>query len=148
MDLFPNIDYKKTAVNVRSYLDTKLPRLLRMVNESPASLKSPVISDMPVNHDGGNHNEEKLIRYIAAKDILNGISLALNNCSQTAFIILEGKYIKELTDWQISQNMGYSKARYFQLKDEAFNEFADRLEMQKGCPDLHIYEGDCDISIQ
>ena len=140
MDLFPNIDYKKTAVNVRSYLDTKLPRLLRMVNESPASLKSPVISDMPVNHDGGNHNEEKLIRYIAAKDILNGISLALNNCSQTAFIILEGKYIKELTDWQISQNMGYSKARYFQLKDEAVNEFADRLEMQKGCPDLHIYE--------
>lgn len=98
MDLFPNIDYKKTAVNVRSYLDTKLPRLLRMVNESPASLKSPVISDMPVNHDGGNHNEEKLIRYIAAKDILNGISLALNNCSQTAFMILEGKYIKGLTD--------------------------------------------------
>ena len=141
MDLFPNIDYKKTAVNVRSYLDTKLPRLLRMVNESPASLKSPVISDMPVNHDSGeNHNEEKLIRYIAAKDIVNGISLALNNCSQTAFMILEGKYIKELTDWQISQNMGYSKARYFQLKDEAFNEFADRLEMQKGCPDLHVYE--------
>lgn len=140
MDLFPDIDYKRTANNVRDYLDNKLPRLLRMVNESPASLKSPVISDMPVNHDGGNHNEEKLIRYIAAKDILNGISLALNNCSQTAFIILEGKYIKELTDWQISQNMGYSKARYFQLKDEAFNEFADRLEIQKGCPDLHIYE--------
>lgn len=147
MDLFPNIDYKKTAVNVRSYLDTKLPRLLRMVNESPASLKSPVISDMPVNHDGGeNHSEEKLIRYIAAKDIINGISLALNNCSQTAFMILEGKYIKELTDWQISQNMGYSKARYFQLKDEAFNEFADRLEMQKGCPDLHVYEKMIDLS--
>lgn len=141
MDLFPDIDYKRTANNVRDYLDNKLPRLLRMVNESPASLKSSVISDMPVNHDSGeNHNEEKLIRYIAAKDIINGISLALNNCSQTAFIILESKYIKELSDWQISQNMGYSKARYFQLKDEAFNEFADRLEMQKGCPDLHIYE--------
>lgn len=141
MDLFPNIDYKKTAVNVRSYLDTKLPRLLRMVNESPTSLKSPVISDMPVDHDSGeNHNEEKLIRYIAAKDIVNGISLALNNCSRRSFMILEGKYIKEMSDWQISQNMGYSKARYFQLKDEAFNEFADRLEMQKGCPDLHVYE--------
>lgn len=140
MDLFPNINYKKTAINVRSYLDTKLPRLLRMVNESPASLKSPMFSDMPVNHDGDNHNEEKLIRYIAAKDILNGISLALNNCSQTAFTILEGKYIKELSDWQIAQNIGYSKARYFQLKDEAFNEFADRLEMQKSCPDLHVYE--------
>lgn len=140
MDLFPDIDYKKTALNVRNYLDTKLPRLLRMINENSLSLKSPAISDMPANHNGDNHNEEKLIKYIAAKDIVNGISIALNNCSKISFIILEGKYVKELPDWQISQNMGYSKARYFQLKDEAFNEFADRLEMQKGCPDLHVYK--------
>lgn len=46
-----------------------------MVNESPPSLKLPIISDMLVNYDNGeNHNEEKLIRYIAAKDMLNDIS--------------------------------------------------------------------------
>ena len=78
MNLFPNIDYKKTVVNVRGYLD----RLLRMVNESLASSKSLIILDMPVNHDSGeNHNEEKKIRYITAKDMLNGVSRALNNYS-------------------------------------------------------------------
>lgn len=134
-----NIDYKATARNVKKFLDKKLPHILRIANESPASLKSPVISDMPVNHDGGNHNESKMVKYIAAKEMINGIAKALNNCSQTAFMILKGKYIQGLQDWQISQNIGYSKARYFQLKDEAFNEFADRLEVQKGCPDLHVY---------
>ncbi|HIX01177.1 MAG TPA: hypothetical protein H9861_00265 [Candidatus Ligilactobacillus excrementigallinarum] len=82
MNLFSNIDYKKTVVNVCGYLDTKLPRLLRMVNESLASSKSLIILDMPVNHDSGeNHNEEKKIRYITAKDMLNGVSRALNNYS-------------------------------------------------------------------
>lgn len=95
MDLFLNIDYKKTAINVHGYLDTKLPRLLRMVNESPSSLKLPIILDMLVNYDNGkNHNEEKLIRYIAAKDMLN-------------------QHINEPSGWQIARNMDYSKARYF-----------------------------------
>ena len=81
MNLFPNIAYKKTVVNVRGYLDTKLPRLLRMVNVSLASSKSLIILDMPVNRDSGeNHNEEK-IRYITTKDMLNGVSRALNNYS-------------------------------------------------------------------
>lgn len=140
MDLFPDVNYKETAINTRNFLDHKLPRILRIANENPGCLKSPAITGMPANHDGGNHNEEKLVKYITAKEMLRGISKALNNCSYTSFIILEGKYIKGLQDWQITQKMGYSKARYFQLKDEALNEFADRLETQKSCPDLHVYK--------
>lgn len=47
-----NIDYKATARNVKEFLDKKLPRILRIANASPASLASPVISDMPVNRGG------------------------------------------------------------------------------------------------
>lgn len=55
-----SIDYKKTALNVQDFLDHKLLYILRLANESPASLKSSVISDMPVSHcNGENHNEEK-----------------------------------------------------------------------------------------
>lgn len=135
-----NIDYKATAKNVKNFLDKKLPRILRIANESPASLKSPIISDMPVSHDGGNHNEDKIIKYIAAKDMINGIARAFNNCSQTSFIILKGKYIQGLQDWQIEQNMYCSHSTYFKLRDKAYNELADCLELQKGCPDLHVYE--------
>ena len=38
-----NIDYIATAKNVKDFLDNKLPRILRLANENPASLKSPTI---------------------------------------------------------------------------------------------------------
>lgn len=135
-----NINYKKTAKNVKHFLDKQLPKILRLANESPASLKSPVISDMPVNHEGGNHNEDKMIKYIAAKEMIQGVAQAFQNCSQTSLVILKGKYIQGLQDWQIEQNLYCSHSTYFKSRDKAYNEFADCLELQKGCPDLHVYE--------
>lgn len=135
-----NIDYKATAKNVKDFLDNKLPRILRLANENPASLKSPTISDMPVSHDGGNHNEDKIIKYIAAKEMIQGVAQAFQNCSQTSLVILKGKYIQGLQDWQIEQNLYCSHSTYFKSRDKAYNEFADCLELQKGCPDLHVYE--------
>ncbi|EGM50426.1 hypothetical protein LRU_02109 [Ligilactobacillus ruminis SPM0211] len=32
------------------------------------------------------------------------------------------------------------RATYYKLRDKAFNEFADCLELQQGCPDLHVYK--------
>ena len=62
-----NIDYKATANNVKNFLENKLPCILRLANSSPASLASPVISDMPVNRGGGNYSEEKMVKYVAAE---------------------------------------------------------------------------------
>lgn len=135
-----NIDYKATADKVKKFLDNKLPYVLRLANESPASLKSPVISSETVNHDGGNLNEDKWIKYIAAKDVIKGVSQAFKNCSQTSFEILKCKYIQGMQDWQIEDIMYCSKATYFKLRDKAYNEFADCFELQKGCEDLHVYK--------
>lgn len=101
-----NIDYKKTALNVQDFLDHKLPHILRLANESSASLKSLVISDMPVSHDSGeNYNEQKLIKYIASKETINGVARAFQSCSKISFQILKGKYIDGLQDWQVEELM-------------------------------------------
>lgn len=134
-----NIDYKKTAENVKDFLDNKLPRILRLANESPASLKSPEISDMPINRDGGNHNEDNMVKYIAARDIISGVSRAFQSCSQISFTILKSRYVDGLQDWQVEQKLYCSHTQYFKLRDKAFNEFADCFELQKGCKDLHVY---------
>lgn len=134
-----NIDYKKTALNVQDFLDHKLPHILRLANESPASLKSPVISDMPINHDGSNHNEDKIIKYIAAKNLINGVAKAFQSCSKTSYQILKSKYIDGLQDWQVEQLMYCSHSTYYKLRNKAYNEFADCFELQKGCKDLHAY---------
>ena len=135
-----NIDYKATARNVKEFLDKKLPRILRIANASPASLASPVISDMPVNRGGGNHNEEKMVKYVAAKAIIDGVSRALAHCSQMSSHILKARYVQGLQNWQVIDTMYCERATYYKLRDKAFNEFAACVEMQKGCPDLHVYK--------
>ena len=135
-----NIDYKATARNVKEFLDKKLPRILRIANASPASLASPVISDMPVNRGGGNHNEEKMVKYVAAKAIIDGVSRALAHCSQMSSHILKARYVQGLQNWQVIDTMYCERATYYKLRDKAFNEFADCLELQQGCPDLHVYK--------
>lgn len=135
-----NIDYKATARNVKEFLDKKLPRILRIANASPASLASPVISDMPVNRGGGNHSEEKMVKYVAARAIIDGVSRALAHCSQTSSHILKARYVQGLQNWQVIDTMYCERATYYKLRDKAYNEFADCLELQKGCPDLHVYK--------
>ena len=135
-----NIDYKATARNVKEFLDKKLPRILRIANASPASLASPVISDMPVNRGGGNHSEEKMVKYVAAKAIIDGVSRALAHCSQMSSHILKARYVQGLQNWQVIDTMYCERATYYKLRDKAYNEFADCFEMQQGCPDLHVYK--------
>lgn len=135
-----NIDYKATARNVKEFLDKKLPRILRIANASPASLASPVISDMPVNRGGGNHSEEKMVKYVAAKAIIDGVSRAIAHCSQTSSHILKARYVQGLQNWQVIDTMYCERATYYKLRDKAYNEFADCLELQQGCPDLHVYK--------
>lgn len=136
-----NIDYKATARNVKEFLDKKLPRILRIANASPASLASPVISNMPVVRDDSVNNiERKMIRYIAAQDIIIGVSRALAHCSQTSSHILKERYVAGMENWQIIETMYCERATYYKLRDKAYNEFADCLELQQGCPDLHVYK--------
>ena len=136
-----NIDYKATARNVKEFLDKKLPRILRIANASPANLASPVISNMPVVRDDSVNNiERKMIRYIAAQDIIIGVSRALAHCSQTSSHILKERYVAGMENWQIIETMYCERATYYKLRDKAYNEFADCLELQQGCPDLHVYK--------
>lgn len=136
-----NIDYKATARNVKEFLDKKMPRILRIANASPASLASPVISNMPVVRDDSVNNiERKMIRYIAAQDIIIGVSRALAHCSQTSSHILKERYVAGMENWQIIETMYCERATYYKLRDKAYNEFADCLELQQGCPDLHVYK--------
>ena len=135
-----NIDYKATANNVKNFLENKLPCILRLANSSPSILASPVISDMPVNRGGDNHSEEKMVKYGAAKAIIDGVSRALAHCSQMSSHILKARYVQGLQNWQVIDTMYCERATYYKLRDKAFNEFADCFEMQKGCPDLHVYK--------
>lgn len=145
MELFEPIDEVQTAKNVRRFLTKDLDKLLRMANETPSFLHSPIIDDMPKSPSGKNTSEEILVSHFdsksyIAKRILIGIGKAMNNCKLIHKQILISKYLDDMYDWQIMQNLNYEKTRYLEIKMNALNEFADRLEAQPDCPDLHIYK--------
>ena len=80
-------DDEQTAKNVSEFFKN-FKRISRMAGEDPSALKSPVISDMPVSHGGGNHNEDKLVDHANATDlapkIMNDVKKALSHVSETS----------------------------------------------------------------
>lgn len=131
-------DDEQTAKNVSEFFKN-FKRISRMAGEDPSALKSPVISDMPVSHGGGNYNEDKLVDHANATDlapkIMNDVKKALSHVSETSRSIIIGSYVDDLTNATIAQRLGYSERRIIDLKKVALNEFADSLEAQEY---LHI----------
>ena len=139
-------DDEQTAKNVSEFFKN-FKRISRMAGEDPSALKSPVISDMPVSHNGGNHNEDKLVDHVNAVElapkIMNDVKAALSHLSETSKTIIIGLYVDDLTNRIMAQRLGYSERRLIDLKKVALNEFADSLEAQELLHiNLHVTNGD------
>ncbi|MBO8441267.1 MAG: ArpU family transcriptional regulator [Firmicutes bacterium] len=138
-------DDEQTAKNVSEFFKN-FKRISRMAGEDPSVLKSPVITDMPVSHDGGNHNEDRLVEHANATDlapkIVNDVKIALSHVSETSRTIIIGLYVDDLTNRIMAQRLGYSERRVIDLKKKALNEFADSLEAQEQLHiNLHVTNG-------
>lgn len=139
-------DDEQTAKNVSEFFKN-FKRISRMAGEDPSALKSPVISDMPVSHNGGNHNEDKLVDHANATDlapkIMNDVRFALNHISQRSKIIILGVYVDELSQASMAERLLCSESSYKIYKKVALNEFADSLSSPRTILkiDLHVGSG-------
>lgn len=138
----PRVDYDKTADNVLEFLTNPnyYQRLHRIYNQAnPEDLQSPSISDMPSNSSYGNSTETKMIKYLYAKDVLDSVDQAYKKGSETMQVVLDN-ILGVMTTNEAMELLHFEKARYYQIRKIALNEFADILEVQsKNSPDLHVY---------
>lgn len=139
--LFPVIDERATARNVKVFFDRDLDRLLRLADEQTSFFRSPNLDGMPKSPSTINGQEKAAIKYITsdaakAKSILKDVDTAINHCSNTNQIILFYRYIKCYPDWKVAQKIKYSTTRYNELKNVALVEFAERLCVQQNHIDL------------
>lgn len=135
------IDYDKTADNVSRFLTDRryYPRLHRMCQQASLdNLQSPSISGMPGGGSTGNNNEEKLVKYLYAKSIVDGVNQTYANGSLELKIVLDNVFGK-ISSVEAMMKLHFESTRYYQVKKWALNEFADGLEMKANCPDLHVY---------
>lgn len=136
----PKIDYDKTAENVVEFLTNRsyYPRLYDIcMQANPENLKSPSLSGMP-GGSIGNSNEEKLVKYLYAKSIVDGVADTYDKGSVELKVVLDN-VLGKTSAVEAMMRLHFENTRYYQVKKRALNEFADGLEMKVNCPDLHVY---------
>lgn len=134
------IDYDRTADNVSQFLTDGryYPRLHRMCQQaSPDHLQSLSLSGMP-GGSIGNSNEEKLVKYLYAKSIVDGVTDTYDKGSVELRVVLDN-VLGKISAVEAMRKLHFENTRYYQVKKRALNEFADGLEMKVNCPDLHVY---------
>lgn len=135
-------DDEQTAKNVSEFFKN-FKRISRMAGEDPSALKSPVISDMPVNHSGENHNEDRLVDHANATDlapkIMDDIKFALNHISQRSRTIILGVYVDELPQLAMADRLRCSESSYKIYKKVALNEFADSLSSPRTLLKINLH---------
>ncbi|QOD85392.1 hypothetical protein IE337_04080 [Weissella viridescens] len=120
MALLPDINEKQTTENVRNFFNKVFPRLQNMAHISYVEIQSPIITGMPIGAKTDNSNEDKL----TTKSILDDFLRACKTMPYSYRDIMELKYFKGLSWFEITERLGYSTRRGHELINDAFLQFA------------------------
>ncbi|XID85745.1 ArpU family phage packaging/lysis transcriptional regulator [Pediococcus pentosaceus] len=124
MPLIPELDEKKTIKNVKHFFEVEFPAIQNMAHVAYVDMKSPVISGMPVSHSADNGAEAKTTLHVYAKGMLEKVIEACGGLDQKHRHILELRYFKCLTWYEIEDLTGYGKTRGREILNESFLQFA------------------------
>ena len=138
MDLFDEeVDELATRKNVRKFFKKIFPRLIMLSGLDSGQLQSPTLSDMPTSKPVGNTNEKKIINMLEAQRIVKEVINCIKCCRGHGSTILYDVYLLNIADWKTANKIGYSHARYQDLKNQSLLDFADAFMFEK---DFHVYK--------
>lgn len=135
-----DVDLIRTAENVDAFLTHGLEKAVRVVNINLTDLKSPTMDGLPKAPTFSNTLENKMVQYIDSRNLIEGFQRVYPKCNVIAQQIIKCCYLEDMDNNDVMLLLGYEHSRYAEIKRNALNEFADRYEMQPGCPDLHFYK--------
>lgn len=138
MQLFPEVDEKRTIRNAKNFLKKQLPKMMIQARVSSLSLKSPVISDMPSGSSYGNSNESKLVLVIQRQEDVKEVVRTIKGMNKLQAYIINAVYLENREDWKVAQEIGYSQSRYHDIKNLALINFACALDVYD--VDLTVYD--------
>ncbi|MEY8662422.1 ArpU family phage packaging/lysis transcriptional regulator [Ligilactobacillus faecis] len=124
------VDYSQTRKNVANWFDTEYSKYQRLAN-------IPVISSVrlslaPKGTASANSVEDMNVNRANAKQVLEFIVAILDTLDDRYKTIIKALYIQGLQNWQVAERLGYGRARYGVLKNEACALFAQTMDMTAG----------------
>lgn len=112
-----------------------------------ANLQSPVLSATPAAKSVRNLQEEKFIKLIENRKILEAVNRSIKACSHDSQTIIKDRIISGYELYRIMPKLNISSyGKFYKLQTVACNEFADAFEVQaepffsNNENNLHIYK--------
>ena len=144
MFLFKKADVKRTEQNVLKFFDEDYKKLLMMAG---SNLQSPVLSAAPASNNNRNTQEDRFVKLVNSRKILEAVNRSIKACSKESQIIISNKIINGDELYRIMPKLNISSyGKFYKMQTVACNEFADAFEVQaepyfkRGENNLHVYE--------
>ena len=118
-----NDEEKKTIKQVKQFFKRDYPRYKQL----------SVFADLSsVNFDGVksssniNHQEQRMVKAIEAKNIVEIVNAIVDNiCDSRYKTILKKCYLQNVPKWQVQNKLMYSRSTFFNLQNRALLLFAE-----------------------
>lgn len=108
---------KKTIKQVKHFFKKDYPRYKQL--SVFADIRS-VNFDGVKSSDNINHQEQRMVKAIEAKNIVEMINTIIDNiCDSRYKTILKKCYLQSVPKWQVENELMYSHATFFKLQNEA-----------------------------
>ena len=142
--LFPEIDEKKTAEQVRFFLKKTYSDACMAAGTPVSYLKSPSLSGMPSGGGYENHVEDEIVDRLDAKQIVfwtRRALLCLHDCDQWNAYLITECYIKRRDKTAMADDLGYKRSTLQLMLQQACCVLAGYLrESSHGHINLFFYK--------
>lgn len=122
-----------TALNVKTFFENDFDHYLNLAGAHRADISSPTMDITGIATHGLNSQDERMAVNIDAANCVTAVDHTISSCSNSGEkpygTILYYSYIKNISNYVIAERLGYQMTRYYELKNRALVEFAERMEL-------------------
>lgn len=122
-----------TALKVKAFFENDLDHYLNLAGAHRADISSPTMDITGIATHGLNSQDERMAVNIDAANCVTAVDHTISSCSNSGEkpygTILYYSYIKNISNYVIAERLGYQMTRYYELKNRALVEFAERMEL-------------------
>ena len=122
-----------TALKVKAFFEKDFDHYLNLAGAHRTDISSPTIDITGIASHGLNTQDERMAVNIDAANCVTAVDHTISSCSNSGEkpygTILYYSYIKNISNYVIAERLDYQMTRYYELKNEALVEFAERMEL-------------------
>lgn len=123
----------ETAQAVKAFFEKDFDHYLNLAGAHRTDISSPTMDITGIATHGLNSQDERMAVNIDAANCVTAVDHTISSCSNSGEkpygTILYYSYIKNISNYVIAERLGYQMTRYYELKNRALVEFAERMEL-------------------